>query len=451
MQIHVLSFEGPDAYSRAGGIASRVDGLVHALAGWSPDVHLWFVGDPERPGHERRGSLQLHRWCQWISHHHGGGVYDGEDGKERDFAASLPPFLLDHHLLPALARGERPVVLAEEWHTVNAVLHLDWLLRRAGLRDHVWLLWNANNTFGFERIDWRRLASAATITTVSRYMRQRMWAQGIDPVVIPNGLGPEAYTLAHSRHVRELHDRVGGRTVLTKVARWDPDKRWLNAMDITAELRRLGARPLLVARGGAESHGWDVLSHAHSLGLRIGERRLDRPGVPGLLAALEDTSRIDVLVLSSHLDAGARRLLFRGAQAVLANSVHEPFGLVGLETMAAGGVACTGGTGEDYVVAGRNALVLQSDDPGEFVSQLGFLRHDHLDSELRRAARRTARDFAWTQIVARNLLPRVQPLPPHPHEPVEIEIEPSAGLEQLLEPRPDLVSHAPECGDLLVA
>jgi glycosyltransferase involved in cell wall biosynthesis len=41
-------------------------------------------------------------------------------------------------------------------------------------------------------------------------------------------------------------------------------------------------------------------------------------------------------------------VLFHSAAAVLANSHHEPFGLVGLETMAAGGVACIGYTGEDY-------------------------------------------------------------------------------------------------------
>ena len=32
IQFHVLSFEGPDAYARAGGIATRVSGLAQALA-----------------------------------------------------------------------------------------------------------------------------------------------------------------------------------------------------------------------------------------------------------------------------------------------------------------------------------------------------------------------------------------------------------------------------------
>src|SRR5262245_65961948 len=94
MQFHILSFEGPDGYARAGGIASRITGLSEALADAGFETHLWFVGDPQLPGNESRGQLCLHRWCQWISHYHPAGVYDGEEGKRADYAASLPPFLL---------------------------------------------------------------------------------------------------------------------------------------------------------------------------------------------------------------------------------------------------------------------------------------------------------------------------------------------------------------------
>ena len=86
MQFHVLSFEGPDGYSRAGGIASRIEGLTQALAELGFETHLWFVGDPSLPGHESHGQRHLHRWCQWISHYQPGGVYDGEGGKESDFS-----------------------------------------------------------------------------------------------------------------------------------------------------------------------------------------------------------------------------------------------------------------------------------------------------------------------------------------------------------------------------
>ena len=107
MQFHVLSFEGPDGYSRAGGIASRIEGLAQALAGLGFETHLWFVGDPALPGHESHGALHLHRWCQWISRYHPAGVYDGEEGKRNDFAGSLPPYLMGQVLRPHLARGRR--------------------------------------------------------------------------------------------------------------------------------------------------------------------------------------------------------------------------------------------------------------------------------------------------------------------------------------------------------
>jgi glycosyltransferase involved in cell wall biosynthesis len=407
-QFHLLAFEGPDGYARAGGLASRISGLSGALAAAGFETHLWFVGDPERPGEERCGRLTLHRWCQWISRYHPGGVYDGEEGKRRDYAASLPPFLLRTVLLPHLQAGGRAAVLAEEWHTVDAVLYLDSLLRAPGLRGAVAVFWNANNTFGFERVDWRRLAAAATITTVSRYMRYTMWGRGVDPVVIPNGLPGDALRPPDPEGLEVLARLTVGRLVLSKVARWDPDKRWLLAVDIAAALKRRGARPLLVARGGVEAHGGEVMARAEAAGLRVADISPDGPGAAGLLQVLSRVGDADVVNLRRPLDGEARQLLFRGSGVVLANSGREPFGLVGLEAMAAGGVACLGGTGEDYAVPGWNALVLQGDDPGEFLQLFGRLGRDRAaERAMRRAGQATARHFTWPEIVARNLLPRV--------------------------------------------
>jgi glycosyltransferase involved in cell wall biosynthesis len=82
-------------------------------------------------------------------------------------------------------------------------------------------------------------------------------------------------------------------------------------------------------------------------------------------------------------------VLFQGAHAVLANSAHEPFGLVGLEAMANGGVACTGGSGEDYTVPGYNALVLETEDPQEFLGLFAALRaHPAKERALRFRPRR---------------------------------------------------------------
>ena len=410
LQLHLVSFEGPDGYSRAGGIASRVTGLAEALADSGFDTHLWFVGDPTLSGHESRGRLQLHRWCQWISQYHPGGVYDGEEGKRAELASSWPPYVLREVLLPYLQEGNgQAVVLAEEWQTADAVLHLDWLLRGALLRARVAMLWNANNVFGFERIDWPRLARAAVITTVSRYMRQRMWSQGVDPLVIPNGLSGEALRPPDRRDTTALRHRLPGRAVLSKVARWDPDKRWLLAIDTVGELKRHGWRPLLVARGGVEAHGAEVLARAAAAGLRVTERTLASRDVRGLVESLSGLDDTDIVSLRSQLAPDPCRVLFRGADAVLANSGHEPFGLVGLETMAAGGLACTGSTGEDYAVPGWNALVLRSGDPREFVSLFHQLRaNPPAERAMRQRGRLTAEQYAWSAIVQSNLLPRLQ-------------------------------------------
>jgi glycosyltransferase involved in cell wall biosynthesis len=415
VQFHVLSFEGPDGYARAGGIASRIDGLTQALASLGYETHLWFVGDPERPAYEQHGTLHLHRWCQWISRHHPGGVYDGEEGKRADFARSLPPFLVEEVLLPHLGAGGEAVILAEEWHTADAVLHLDWLLRDRGLREHTHVLWNANNVFGFDRIDWPRLDAASVITTVSRYMKHCMWDRGVDPIVIPNGLSPDAFRPPEAAATRAFGRRLEGRTVLAKVARFDPDKRWLGALEIVAALRTQGERPLLIARGGAEAHGHEVLAAARAGGLRVAERTATETGVRGLLAQLEGLEDVDVVNVRTTIDPDARRVLFQGAGAVLANSGREPFGLVGLETMAAGGVACTGFSGEDYAVPGRNALVLQTSDPLEFVGLFRQLRTNPAEeAAIRRAGRATARDYAWPEVIRRLVLPRLDLLRSQP-------------------------------------
>lgn len=412
---HILSFEGPDAYARAGGIASRICGLADALAHLGAPTHLWFVGDPERPGHEQSPNAgpMLHRWCQWISAYHPGGVYEGESGKVDDYAQSLPPYLVAHCLRDELSHPDhRAVILAEEWQTVPAVLHLDHLLRRAGLRDRVTILWNANNVFGFDRIDFPALAACATITTVSRYMRQLLLGYGVEAVAIPNGLASHAFDTPPTHLTTDLRGRLRDRLALTKIARWDPDKRWLLAVDSVADLAAAGRRPLLIARGGLEAHGREVVERATAKGLRLIERT-PRNGEPAaVVEALADLDHADVVHLNGLLSPASCRLLFRAARAVVVNSSHEPFGLVGLEAMAAGGLACVGSTGEDYAKPGWNALALQTSDPGELGRQLARLDHNpEVERGMRRRAASAAREYVWTEVLQRHLLPHVG-LPP---------------------------------------
>jgi glycosyltransferase involved in cell wall biosynthesis len=408
MEFHILSFEGPDRYSRAGGLASRVEGLALSLSRQGFETHLWFIGDPDAPGEELWRGVHLHRWCQWISRQERAGVYAGEEWKRHEYVTSLPPVLFKFQER-RLRNGGESVVLAEEWQTADAVLHLDWLLRQAGLRDSVQLFWNANNTFGFDRIDWHRLQPAAIVTTVSRYMKHLLAAHNVPAVVIPNGLDPTALEIPAPSVVRKLRRRVRGRTLLVKMGRFDPGKCWLDAIAITADMKRLGWRPLLVARGGTERHGREVFAAARKASLNVVERGLRASGARGLLGVFSDLDSRDVIHLTSHVEPVARRVLFRSADVVLANSIHEPFGLVGLEAMAAGGLACTGSSGEDYAQPGLNALVLDTHDPGEFLGLFAQLRLSPThERRIRAAARATARHYAWREIVQGVLLPRIR-------------------------------------------
>jgi glycosyltransferase involved in cell wall biosynthesis len=239
-------------------------------------------------------------------------------------------------------------------------------------------------------------------------MKHLMWERGVNPLVIPNGLTADALVPPDQKSVAALRGSLQHRTVLSKVARWDPDKRWLLAIQTVRVLKDQGWQPLLIARGGIEAHGAEVLAAAAAAGLRVVERASPTLGVSGLLQAVEGLHAADMVSLRTALDPESRRALFCGSAAVLANSGHEPFGLVGLETMAAGGVACTGCTGEDYAIPGQNALVLETTDPWEFVSLFGELHANPVQERaLRRAGQVTARYYTWPHIVQGILLPRL--------------------------------------------
>ncbi|MEW6046364.1 MAG: glycosyltransferase family 4 protein [Bacillota bacterium] len=403
----LVSFEGPDAYSRAGGLGVRVTQLAQALAGLGYPTHLIFVGSPELPGQEQQmdGRLHLYRWCQWISRYYPRGVYEGENEKLYDFNETVPDFVTGQVARRAMEAGRVLVVMAEEWHTAHAICETSDRLWLAGLRSHALLVWNANNTMGFDRINWGRLGYVTTLTTVSRYMKHVMWGRGVNPIVIPNGISPEALQPPNPRHVAALRRAVadsGGQVLLVKVGRFDPDKRWLMAIDSVALLKGQGLSPRLVMRGGIEPHEYEVLGRAQAAGLRVMPVHLDgTPSAARLAEVMKAHPEVDVFNLKFFVPGPLLRALYRAADAVLANSGIEPFGLVGLEVMGAGGVAITGATGEDYAVGYHNAIVLETDDPREIAHHVRALAGDAgLCERLRHNGHETALRFSWPNVIA---------------------------------------------------
>ena len=409
-QFVVLSFEGPDRYSLAGGLGVRVSNLCQSLATSGFQTHLIFVGDPKHPGEEIRdeGRLVLHRWCQWISDYYPDGVYHGENEKLYDFNESVPWFVCDRIVKPAAGQNKLVIVLGEEWHTAEAMCRISDLLHSNGLRDRAVMFWNANNTMSFDRINWGRLAYTTRITTVSRYMKHIMWRMGIDPLVIPNGIPASLLGRMSSWAADRLRKSLNADLVLAKVARWDPDKRWNMAIEAMANLKAKGKKTVLLARGGIEPHGEEVMYNARSLGLKVREVRTQGDSFTDYLHAIRRGDGADVINLRFHCPQSLLKFVFHTSDAVLANSGHEPFGLVGLETMAAGGIAFTGSTGEDYAIPYRNAIVMETADPKEIESYITYLdKHPEEKHKIRWAARRTAKQYVWEKVI-KNLIRKLE-------------------------------------------
>jgi glycosyltransferase involved in cell wall biosynthesis len=399
----LLSFEGPDLYSKAGGLGVRIANLAHFLARQGFRTHLLFVGSPDLPGKEELldGKLQYHRWCQWISRYHPLGVYDGEEGKLRDFNQSAPPFIVEQIARPAVEQGRHVIVLAEEWHTAEALIRLSDQLYQTGLRRYAVLLWNANNTMGFERIDWRRLSYVATLTTVSRYMKQIMRTYGVDPLIIPNGIPADLLQPPPKEAVSRVRTSLaeGDELLLFKVGRYDPAKCWLSAIEAAALLKQNGVQVRFLCRGGIEGYGGVVLNRARELGLAT--KAVE--GHPGTwdeaLKAIEDAGTAEVYDLRFSMPQSMLQIFYAAADFILANSKHEPFGLVGLEAMAAGGVVFTGPTGETYSADGEGAIALDTEQASELVLEIENLRGQPEKAlGIRQAAPSVAARYTWEKV-----------------------------------------------------
>jgi len=434
----LLSFEGPDPYSKAGGLGVRISNIAHILSSLGFQTHLFFIGSPDHPGLEEflNGRLKLYRWCQWISRYHPLGVYDGEEGKLADFNRSAPPFIIENIARPAIQQGRHLIVLAEEWHTAEALIHLSDHLHIEGLRPFSILLWNANNTKGFERIDWHRLNYVATVTTVSRYMKQIMRTYGLDPLIIPNGIPSELLKPPPTAAIRQVRQKLANNEALLlfKVGRYDPDKCWLSTIEAAAQLKQAGHAIHLLCRGGIEGYESEVFQYARELGLMVKNVEGYPETWSEALEAIEAVGPADVFNVRFRMSQSMLHVFYAAADFVLANSKHEPFGLVGLEAMAAGGVVFTGPTGETYSSDGEGAIALDTEQPGELVMHIESLcNHPEIVQAIRLVAPNVAARYIWENVIGvlfekitlaahdQNIEPLVS-ASPDPPEPVQDEV-----------------------------
>lgn len=396
----VLSFEGPDLYSLVGGLGVRVTELTRMMCEMGYSTRLFFVGDPEEPDYQvENGRLHYHRWSRWLSRRYPNGVYHGEVAKVEDYQKSLPEFLVNHVIAANAKAGVLTVVLGEDWHTASAMSRTAELLKTEQLTNHALLFWNANNVFGFEAIDFPRLSSATQLLTISRYMKERMKSLKLDTQVVGNGIPPRFWSRVDRQTGSEIKE-IFPDTLLTKVGRYHTDKRWLMAVESMKRMQEMGMSPTMLVRGGREEHGERVKQKALELGLKWATISPPSSDEATVLQALNEHKGADIVELDFFVPEKFLRTLYWTSNAVLANSIHEPFGLVGLEVMACGGVAFTGSTGEEYVHHFHNGIALSSDDPREIAVYVRELQaRPEVAETLRRQGRSTAKRYSWETVV----------------------------------------------------
>jgi polyhydroxybutyrate depolymerase len=83
-----------------------------------------------------------------------------------------------------------------------------------------------------------------------------------------------------------------------------------------------------------------------------------------------------------------------------APTIKEPFGLVGLEVMAAGGIPVCGATGEEYAEPFVNAIVCDTNDGRELAEYLSAAYGDERAADrMRQAGYATANRYLWQNVL----------------------------------------------------
>jgi glycosyltransferase involved in cell wall biosynthesis len=174
----------------------------------------------------------------------------------------------------------------------------------------------------------------------------------------------------------------------------------MSAVEAAACLKQNGAKIRFLCRGGIEAHGRQVLDHARELGLVVEDVSDHVESWEDALEAIRAAGTADVYNLRFSMSPSMLRIFYAAADFVLANSKHEPFGLVGLEAMAAGGVAITGCTGETYSMDGAGAIALDSGNVSELVHVIEFLLdHPQRSQAIRQAGPKVAARYTWNNII----------------------------------------------------
>ena len=107
-------------------------------------------------------------------------------------------------------------------------------------------------------------------------MKHRMWQEGVNPLVIANGIPTRALNPVDPAHLATFKEIMNDRFPVLKIGRFDPDKRWMMAAE-----RQVPAERQAPDGGALDAAGVEDGRHVvHARGLRVAPRvhgRVARP------------------------------------------------------------------------------------------------------------------------------------------------------------------------------
>ncbi|MFB0520169.1 MAG: glycosyltransferase, partial [Desulfatiglandales bacterium] len=204
--------------------------------------------------------------------------------------------------------------------------------------------------------------------------------------------------------------------VFSKVARWRQDKGWKPAVQAIHNLNTLGEGSKLLAHVGMESERQKIAQQVMSLGMVMknihpeGDSKescscaaFEKDFTP-YFEALSGSGTADVFNFAFPVPLSFLRVLYQASDVVLADSDHDPFGLVGMEAMAAGAIVFTSRRAEGHAKHMCNAIVLDKYTAEEIQFYAGYLHmHPEKREMIKTSARQTAERWTWKEVVKRLL------------------------------------------------
>jgi phosphatidylinositol alpha-mannosyltransferase len=201
--------------------------------------------------------------------------------------------------------------------------------------------------------------SEAAAEPVRRYLLR-------EPVVVPGGVDPKRFAANGERAAKP--------TLICASSLADPRKRGALLVEAFSLLRERIPEARLVLAGGADMPGYG----ADELGLPDGVIRLLPAGTDALAAA------------------------YATAWATVLPSVEEAFGLVVLESLAAGTpvVGARSGAIPELLTEGQHGVLFEPDDPSSLAEAMAVALDLGFSEEAVSVRTRRAAEFAWPRIAA---------------------------------------------------